>query len=59
MPPEQAVHVGDDRRNDIWGARDAGITALLWGTDVSSFGQLAQRVLRGGPVWELHAHEDE
>ncbi|KAK8672029.1 hypothetical protein V6N13_110406 [Hibiscus sabdariffa] len=24
IQPEDAVHVGDDRRNDIWGARDAG-----------------------------------
>ena len=25
VKPEDAVHVGDDRRNDIWGARDAEI----------------------------------
>lgn len=35
--PEDAVHVGDDRRNDIWGARDAGCDAWLWGSDVCSF----------------------
>lgn len=35
--PEDAVHVGDDRRNDIWGARDAGCDAWLWGSDVHSF----------------------
>lgn len=37
MKPEDAVHVGDDRRNDIWGARDAGCDAWLWGSDVHSF----------------------
>lgn len=31
------MHVGDDRRNDIWGARDAGCDAWLWGSDVHSF----------------------
>ncbi|GAB4843931.1 hypothetical protein Ancab_013895 [Ancistrocladus abbreviatus] len=30
VKPEDAVHVGDDRRNDIWGARDAGFDAWLW-----------------------------
>ena len=29
--------MGDDRRNDIWGARDAGCDAWLWGSDVHSF----------------------
>ncbi|KAK2970492.1 hypothetical protein RJ640_023675 [Escallonia rubra] len=37
VEPEDAVHVGDDRRNDIWGARDAGCDAWLWGSDVYSF----------------------
>ncbi|KAI7990247.1 Haloacid dehalogenase-like hydrolase domain-containing protein 3 [Camellia lanceoleosa] len=37
VKPEDAVHVGDDRRNDIWGARDAGCDAWLWGSDVHSF----------------------
>ena len=37
VKPEDVVHVGDDRRNDIWGARDAGCDALLWGSDVHSF----------------------
>ncbi|RRT76423.1 hypothetical protein B296_00023322 [Ensete ventricosum] len=37
VKPEEAVHVGDDRRNDIWGARDAGCDAWLWGGDVHSF----------------------
>lgn len=37
VKPEDVVHVGDDRRNDIWGARDAGCDAWLWGSDVHSF----------------------
>ncbi|KAJ7521373.1 hypothetical protein O6H91_19G050900 [Diphasiastrum complanatum] len=42
--PEDAVHVGDDRRNDIWGARDAGCDAWLWGADVFSFREVADRI---------------
>eukprot|EP01024_Parvocaulis_polyphysoides_P040069 TRINITY_DN36399_c0_g1_i9.p1 TRINITY_DN36399_c0_g1~~TRINITY_DN36399_c0_g1_i9.p1 ORF type:complete len:252 (+),score=37.20 TRINITY_DN36399_c0_g1_i9:206-961(+) len=37
---EHVVHVGDDRRNDLWGARDAGVHAWLWGTDVDSFEEI-------------------
>ncbi|KAL6987274.1 hypothetical protein U1Q18_013024 [Sarracenia purpurea var. burkii] len=44
VKPEDAVHVGDDRRNDIWGARDAGCDAWLWGCDVHSFKEVAQRI---------------
>lgn len=44
VKPEDAVHVGDDRRNDIWGARDAGCDAWLWGSDVYSFKEVAQRI---------------
>ncbi|EFJ39299.1 hypothetical protein VOLCADRAFT_84971 [Volvox carteri f. nagariensis] len=44
------VHVGDDRRNDCWGARDAGITAWLWGYDVRSWAEVADRVLLGSQV---------
>ncbi|KAJ8465679.1 hypothetical protein OPV22_028231 [Ensete ventricosum] len=44
VKPEEAVHVGDDRRNDIWGARDAGCDAWLWGGDVHSFKEVAQRI---------------
>lgn len=36
----EVVHVGDDRRNDIWGARDAGCDASMWGEDVTSFQQV-------------------
>ncbi|GAB2244632.1 hypothetical protein Droror1_Dr00000125 [Drosera rotundifolia] len=39
---EDVVHVGDDRRNDIWGARDAGCDAWLWGSDVQSFKELVE-----------------
>ncbi|XP_057547670.1 uncharacterized protein LOC130826139 isoform X2 [Amaranthus tricolor] len=42
--PEDAVHVGDDRRNDIWGARDAGCDTWLWGCDVHTFKEVAQRI---------------
>lgn len=42
--PEDAVHVGDDRRNDIWGARDAGCDAWLWGSDVHTFKEVSQRI---------------
>ena len=31
------MRVWDDRRNYIWGARDAGCDAWLWGSDVHSF----------------------
>ncbi|TXG70137.1 hypothetical protein EZV62_005072 [Acer yangbiense] len=44
VKPEDAVHVGDDRRNDVWGARDAGCDAWLWGSDVHSFKEVAQRI---------------
>ncbi|KAK1294041.1 hypothetical protein QJS10_CPA16g01054 [Acorus calamus] len=44
VKPEDALHVGDDRRNDIWGARDAGCDAWLWGSDVHSFKEVAQRI---------------
>ena len=37
LPPESCVHVGDDRRNDLYGARDAGCVAWLWGQDVHDF----------------------
>eukprot|EP00882_Tetradesmus_deserticola_P006793 GHRQ01007152.1.p1 GENE.GHRQ01007152.1~~GHRQ01007152.1.p1 ORF type:complete len:293 (+),score=101.96 GHRQ01007152.1:173-1051(+) len=47
LRPGEVVHVGDDRRNDVWGARDAGVAAWLWGVDVHSFDQVARRVLLG------------
>ncbi|GMH43370.1 hypothetical protein BSKO_11292 [Bryopsis sp. KO-2023] len=45
MEPWQVVHVGDDRRNDLWGARDAGIDVWLWGVDVKSYKDIADRIL--------------
>lgn len=45
VKPSECVHVGDDRRNDVWGGRDAGVTAWLWGNDVHSFDEVARRVL--------------
>lgn len=44
---DNAVHVGDDRRNDVWGARDARVEAWLWGVDVDSFDAVVDRVLYG------------
>ncbi|THG08242.1 hypothetical protein TEA_010992 [Camellia sinensis var. sinensis] len=44
VKPEDVVHVGDDCRNDIWGARDAGCDAWLWRSDVHSFKEVAQRI---------------
>ena len=44
---ELVVHVGDDRRNDVWGARACGITAWLWGEQVSSFDEIAERITSG------------
>lgn len=43
--PEDAVHVGDDRRNDVWGARDAGCDAWLWGSEVNSFKEVNESLL--------------
>lgn len=43
--PEEAVHVGDDRRNDIFGARDAGCFAWLWGMDVLTFDDVSKQML--------------
>jgi len=44
VEPADAVHVGDDRRNDVWGARSAGCDALLWGEDVASFADIARHL---------------
>ncbi|CAD7697257.1 unnamed protein product [Ostreobium quekettii] len=48
VAPGEAVHVGDDRRNDLWGARDAGLEAWLWGEDVQSFEEVADKILGCG-----------
>jgi hypothetical protein len=44
------MHALPCRRNDIWGARDVGITAWLWGSDVESFDEVADKLLRGDMV---------
>ena len=36
VEPAPAVHIGDDRRNDLFGARDAGGHALLMGADLTA-----------------------
>lgn len=50
LPGSQVVHVGDDRLLDVWGARDAGLLALLMGQgggcDVRSLPALADRLLK-------------
>jgi FMN phosphatase YigB (HAD superfamily) len=53
VKPEAAVHVGDDRRNDIWGARDAGCDAWLWGSDVHSFKEVLFLVI----LYEYYYHQ--
>lgn len=47
LDPYDTVHVGDDRRNDLFGARDAGCFAWLWGLDVTSMEEVADRVIHG------------
>ena len=47
VDPDHVIHVGDDRRNDIKGARDAGCFAWLWGDDVMSFNQIQKRIETG------------
>ena len=45
VEPHEAIHVGDDRRNDVWGARDAGCATLHWGCDVFSFSEVRAPIL--------------
>lgn len=51
--PECAVHVGDDRRNDVKGARDAGCYAWLMGDDVRGFGEVVERLRTGNLIDSL------
>jgi REG-2-like HAD superfamily hydrolase len=46
VSPGAALMIGDDATNDVAGAAAVGVDALLWGSDVRSFGELADRVLR-------------
>jgi len=41
----QALVLGDDRRNDISGGRDAGCHTMLFGVDVLNFDQAAKKIL--------------
>lgn len=59
LRPWEVVHVGDDRRNDVWGARDAGIAAWLWGVDVHSFEEVARKVLKGPAAYAESDSDDE
>ncbi|KAK9917585.1 hypothetical protein WJX75_006082 [Coccomyxa subellipsoidea] len=45
VQPEEAVHIGNDHRNDITGAREAGCHAWLWGEDVKSFEEVGDRIV--------------
>jgi HAD superfamily hydrolase (TIGR01549 family) len=47
LPPDRCLHVGDDRRNDVYGARDSGCFALLWGQDVACFAEVERRIATG------------
>lgn len=47
VAPENAIHVGDDRRNDLFGARDAGCFAWLYGADVHNFAEIERRLETG------------
>ena len=47
VEPHECLHVGDDRRNDLWGARDAGCHALLWGSDVNDMAEVVHWVAHG------------
>jgi REG-2-like HAD superfamily hydrolase len=44
--PAEALHVGDSEREDLLGARAAGIEAWLWGRDVNDF-RVLRRALGG------------
>jgi REG-2-like HAD superfamily hydrolase len=59
LRPWEVVHVGDDRRNDVWGARDAGILSWLWGVDVHSFEEVARRVLKGPSAYAEDFSDEE
>ncbi len=50
VPRERAIHVGDSPRDDVLGARRAGLAAWRWGGEVRSMPELARRLLAGeGP----------
>ncbi len=48
VPPKHTLHVGDTLRDDIEGARGAGLQALHWGVEATHFSQVRDRVLADG-----------
>ncbi|KAL5981119.1 hypothetical protein ACLOJK_029039 [Asimina triloba] len=46
---EKAVHVGDDEKADKMGANAVGIDCWLWGSDVASFAEIRDRILKPDP----------
>lgn len=50
LSPNLRVPSPPPRRNDLYGARDSGCFAWLWGQDVCSFADVEQR-LETGNVW--------
>ena len=53
VAPEEAIHVGDDRRNDLFGARAAGCFAWVWGADVHNFAEVERRLETGNVLDSL------
>ncbi|XP_042500854.1 haloacid dehalogenase-like hydrolase domain-containing protein 3 isoform X2 [Macadamia integrifolia] len=45
----KAVHVGDDEKADKVGANTIGIDCWLWGSDVKTFVEIRDRILRSDP----------
>lgn len=45
VPLPYVVHVGDSRKNDVVGARSAGCAAWQLGQDVTTFDEIARRIL--------------
>ncbi|CAN0925983.1 Haloacid dehalogenase-like hydrolase domain-containing protein 3 [Linum grandiflorum] len=46
VEPGRAVHVGDDLKADKDGANAIGMDCWLWGTDVNTFADIQNRILR-------------
>lgn len=44
VKPEQVLHVGDDKTNDLVGASAAGCDSLLWGVEVANFAEVAKKL---------------
>jgi FMN phosphatase YigB (HAD superfamily) len=50
VPAQFTVHVGESRKNDIVGARFAGLEAWQYGRDVHSFSDIVSRILSANGV---------